>query len=325
MAKPGPVWNSCFSAEAPEQKHWPTSARHRCLAVLFALPLPPPLLISRLEKCICGSPPVFALFILPGRELDFALTKPQTWIYGKRAKVQNEISIVISWCDLRPLRAFKVGGSTTSASVQQPTGQQRLCHFIVSVVFTNRTGKLRPEQKAARLWCSIQVCVSSRHTSACPTIVYVTGLLIPEKLHQCVEQLGRCRDAGCSALQWQNLNIPVKGSAASSVLPAAVINRNVSGIDSPENQVTLKQKDMGGKVGMFFCSSFCFKYDNYPLKKKKQLLTFSSMFGKCQSRGNLQTVSQGDQKKNKNPATSHCLQIMKHILSRGAFAVSFGS
>lgn len=83
---------------------------------------------------------------LPGQELDFALLKQQTQIYGKWAKVQNEILIVIICCDLWLLRAFKVSVSTTSASVQQRSGQQRLCKFVVSVVFTNRTGKLLQER-----------------------------------------------------------------------------------------------------------------------------------------------------------------------------------
>lgn len=97
------------------------------------LPLPP--LISRLkthQRLTFWFLPYlyFILFTpLPDQGLDFAVTP----MYGKQAKVQNEILIVISWCDLWLLRAFKVSVSATNASVQQHSGQH-LRNFIVSTV-----------------------------------------------------------------------------------------------------------------------------------------------------------------------------------------------
>lgn len=89
------------------------------------------------------------LSLLPGQELDFAPVKQQTQIYGKQVKVQNETLIGISWCDLWLLRAFKVSVSTTSAPVQQRSGQRCLRNFTVSIIFTYRTGRLLWAETAA--------------------------------------------------------------------------------------------------------------------------------------------------------------------------------
>lgn len=132
---------------------------------------------------------------LPGQGLDFALT--QTW--GKRAEVRNKILIVICWCDLWLLELSR-SVCLPQVHLSNNTGQQRVCNFMVSdalLIVQVHCWKSKWQQVRGSIYRS--VCHPGI-ASACPTIVYVTSLLIPEKLHQWEELLGRGHNAGCGAL-----------------------------------------------------------------------------------------------------------------------------
>lgn len=148
----------------------------------FTLP-PPPLLIAGLW-CISlphflSLPYLCAILSkpLPGQWFYLDLTP----IYGKQAKVQNDILIVINWCELWLLRAFKVSVSAaTSASFQRHSGHN-ICDFRVSdallTMQANCSKLIWPKDHAFiyRFVCHSSIAFTR------PTIVYdVTRLLITE-------------------------------------------------------------------------------------------------------------------------------------------------
>lgn len=87
------------------------------------------------------------------------------------------------------------------------------------------------------------------------------------------------------------LNIPLKGSAAVM---------NVSGvIDNTENQVTLKQKGLSGRVKMFW---FCFNNDNDQMKILWCLFYLQYACKESEAWQPLDIL----RGRGKNPAKSHC-------------------